>query len=171
MPHTVAALFDDEAQAEFAVHALRSARFVSARTQVRRAQPAQMPDIGATALRGLEIGYLVGTAAGAVLGVIAAGLIPRTHVFLHGGVLVPLILAIAFGLTGGLAGMLLSAWASRDQGVLYEREVKSSPYMVTVDTDPERTEYARKILISKGAIETSRLESRPERRTGRRALG
>src|SRR3989475_6699787 len=122
MPHTVAALFDDEAQAEFAVHALRSARFASAHTEVRPAEPADMPDIGATALRGLEIGYLVGTAAGAVLGVIAAGLIPRTHMFLRGGLLVPLILAIAFGLTGGLTGMLLSAWASRDRGILYRSE-------------------------------------------------
>src|SRR2546427_10570730 len=90
MPHTVAALFDDETQAEFAVHALRSARFASAHTQVRRAQPAQMPDIGATALRGLEIGDLVGTAAGAGLGGIAAGVSPRTHGFLpRGGVGAP----------------------------------------------------------------------------------
>src|SRR3989475_6042525 len=122
MPHTVAALFDDEAQAEFAVHALRSARFVSARTQVRRAQPAQMPDIGATALRGLEIGYLVGTAAGAVLGVIAAGLIPRTHVFLHGGVLVPLIPSIPVGVMGRVDGLLRRPVGSPGLGGPFGRE-------------------------------------------------
>ena len=129
-----------------------------------------MPDIGAHAVKGLEVGYLAGTAAGAVVGVIAAGLIPRSHVFVQGGLLVPFVLAIAFGLTGGLVGLLVSAWASRDRAIRYEREVKSSPYMVTVITDPERVEYARKILISKGAIETSRLESRPMRRSGRRAV-
>ena len=171
MRDTVAALFDDEAQAEFAVHALRSARFASANTHLRRAEPANMPDIGAHAVRGLEIGYLAGTAVGVVLGVIAGGLIPHSHALVAGGWFVPFILAIAFGLTGGLAGLLVSAWASRDRAIRYEREVKSSPFMVTVITDRERVEYARKILISKGAIETSRLESRPMRRSGRRAVG
>jgi hypothetical protein len=171
MPDTVAALFDDEAQAEFAVHALRSARFASASTHFRRTEPARMPDFGAHAVRGLEVGYLAGTFAGMALGIVAAGLIPHSHVFVQGGLFVPFILAIAFGVTGGLAGLLVSAWASRDHAIRFEREVKSSPYMVTVITDPERVEYARKIMMSKGAIETSRLESRPMRRSGRRVVG
>jgi hypothetical protein len=170
MPDTITALFKDEAQAASAVRALRSARFDSARTEMRGPAEAQLPDLGGNAARGVAIGSIGGTVVGAVVGVLGAGLIPGMHTFLHGGLIVPFMLAMALGATGGLTGLLLSAAASRDKTLFYEQHVQSGGYLVAVDAEPDRRETARQILVSRGAMEASTIEAPTVKRSGRRAV-
>jgi hypothetical protein len=152
MPDTIAALFKNEVQAELAVRALEAAQFESARTELRQAAENRMPDFGDYAARGIEIGCICGTLLGVILGAVTAGLLPHTHPFLQGGLFVPFILAIAFGATGGLVGLLLSMSAWHERARLHELDVLSGRYLVSVGADPERRETARRILLSKGAI-------------------
>jgi hypothetical protein len=152
MQDTIAALFKDEVEAESAVRALRSAHFDSTRTELRQAGASRMPDSGSYAARGIEIGCTGGTLLGVVLGVVAAGLLPQTHPFLPGGLFVPFMLAIAFGATGGLVGLLLSISAWHEMARLHELDVQSGRFLVSVEAEPERRDAARHILLSKGAI-------------------
>jgi hypothetical protein len=151
MQDTVAALFKDEIQAESAVIALRSAHFDSTRTEPRQAGGSGMPDSGSYAARGIEIGCTGGTLLGVVLGVVAAGLLPHTHPFLP-GLFVPFMLAMAFGATGGLVGLLLSISAWHEMARLHALDVQSGRFLVSVEAEPERRDTARRIVLSKGAI-------------------
>ncbi len=162
MRDTITALFKDEAQAESAMRALKEAKFDRASTELRRPQLAEVPDFGANAARGVAIGSIGGTVLGVILGILASGVIPGSHAYAQGGWFVPFILAMALGATGGLAGLLLSLY--------FEREVQSGRYMVSVDTDPDRLEAARQILMSRGAIEASPIDSPTVKRSGRRAV-
>jgi hypothetical protein len=170
MPDTITALFKDAAQAESAMRALKEANFDRASTELRRPQDADVPDYGADAARGVAIGSIGGTVLGAVLGILASGVIPGSHAYAQGGWFVPFILAMALGATGGLAGLLLSMSASQDRGLYFEQEVQSGRYMVSVDTDPDRLETAREILMSRGAMEASPIDSPTVKRSGRRAV-
>jgi hypothetical protein len=152
MQDTVAALFRDEVQAESAVWALRSAHFDSTRTELRQAGQNRMPDSGSYAARGIEVGCIGGTLLGVFLGVLAAGLLPHTHPFLPGGLFVPFMLAIAFGATGGLVGLLLSISAWADMARLHDLDVQSGRYLVSVEAAPELRDTARRILLLQGAI-------------------
>ena len=152
MHDTIAALFKDEVQAESALSALRSAQFNSVRAKLRQAAGSQMPDSGDLAARGIELGCVCGTLLGVLLGLVAAGLVPRAHPFLQGGLFVPFILAIAFGATGGLVGLLLSILAWAEMARLHALDVQSGRYLVSVEAEPERRDTARRILLSKGAI-------------------
>jgi hypothetical protein len=152
MPDTIAALFSDEFHAESAVRALRSAHFDSTRTELRQAGENRMPDSGRYAARGIEVGCIGGTLLGVFLGLLAAGLLPHTHPFLAGGLFVPFILAIAFGASGGLAGLLLGMSAWYEATRLHQLDVLSGRYLVSVELDPERRNTARRILLSQGAI-------------------
>jgi hypothetical protein len=169
MPEKVTALFKNEAQAESALTALQTADFDSVRSEIRRPGEARVPDFGGNAARGVGIGTSGGTVLGAIVGVLASGVIPGTHAYVQGGVIVPLMLAMALGATGGLAGLLLSASALRDRNLYYEQELQSGRYLVSVDTEPERLESARQILLSKGAMEASPIDS-PIVKSGRRAV-
>jgi hypothetical protein len=124
-----------------------------------------MPDSGSYAAKGIEMGCVCGTLLGVVLGVVAAGLLPHSHTFLQGGMFVPFILAIAFGATGGLVGLLLSMAAWHERARLHELDVQSGRYLVSVEAEPERRDTARRILLAKGAI-----TAWPARRSGRPAV-
>jgi hypothetical protein len=152
MQDTIAALFKDEVQAESAVRALNSAHFDSTRTELRQAGENRMPDSGSYAAKGIEIGCISGTLLGILIGMFAAGLLPHTHPLLAGGLFIPFILAIAFGATGGLVGLLLSISAWHEMARLHELDVQSGRYLVSVEAEPERRDTARRILLSKGAI-------------------
>lgn len=169
MQDTIAALFKDEVQAESAVRALRSAHFGSPRTELRQAGEKRMPDSGSYAARGIEAGCIGGTLLGVCLGVLAAGLLPHTHPFLPGGLFVPFMLAIAFGATGGLVGLLLSLSAWHEMARLHERDVQSGRYLVSVEAEPELRDTARRILLSQGAI-TAWPSGSATARSGRRAV-
>src|SRR4029077_20691366 len=125
MQDTIAALFKDEVQAESAIRALRSAHFDSTRTELRQAGETRMPDSGSYAAKGIEVGCIGGTLLGVLLGVAAAGVLPHTNSFLRGGLFVPFILAIAFGASGGLVGLLLSISAWHEKARLHELDVQS----------------------------------------------
>jgi len=60
--------------------------------------------------------------------------------------------------------------ASRDRALYYEQEVQSGRYLVSVDTQPERRETAREILLSKGAMEAAPIDSPTVNRGGRRVV-
>lgn len=169
MPDAVTALFKDEEQADSAVHALKSADFGPSEIEVRGPREPDLPDVGGNAARGVAFGSIGGTVLGVVMGVLAAGDIPGSHAYVQGGWFVPFMLAMALGATGGLAGLLLSAGASRDRDLYYEQEVQSGRYLVSVDTQPERRETARQILVSQGAMEASQIDASTVRR-GRRVV-
>ncbi len=154
MSDTIAALFKNQEQADSAVRALKSAEFDNAEIEIRGPREPKVPDFGGNAARGVAIGSIGGTALGGVLGLLAAGV----------------VLAIALGATGGLAGLLLSAGASRDRALFFEQEVQSGRYLVTVETQPERRETAREILLSKGAIEAAPIDSPSVKRGGKRVV-
>ena len=170
MPDTITALFKDEAQAESAMRALKEANFDRARTELRRPEDAEVPDFGGNAAQGVAIGSIGGTVLGVILGILASGVIPGSHAYAQGGWFVPFILAMALGATGGLAGLLLSVSASPERGLYFDQEVQSGRYMVSVDTDPDRLEPARQILMSSGAIEASSIDSPTVKRSGRRVV-
>jgi hypothetical protein len=170
MPDTIAALFKDEEQADSAVRALKSADFDPSEIEMRGPREPELANYGANAARGVAFGSIGGTVLGAVLGVLAAGDVPGSHAYVQGGWFVPFMLAIALGATGGLAGLLLSVGASRDRALYYEQEVQSGRYLVSVDTQPERRETAREILLSKGAMEAASIDSPTVKRGGRRVV-
>ena len=170
MPDTIAALFKDQEQADSAVSALKSANFDSSKIEMRSPREPELPDFGGNAARGVAIGCIGGTILGVVLGVIAAGIIPGSHTFVHGGLFVPFMLAMALGATGGLAGLLLSMSGSHERALFYEQEVQSGRYLVSVDTEPDRREAARQILLSKGAMEAAPIDSPTVKRGGRRVV-
>jgi hypothetical protein len=58
----------------------------------------------------------------------------------------------------------------RDRALFYEQEVQSGRYLVSVDTQPERRETARQILLSKGAMEAAPIDSPTVKRGGRRVV-
>jgi hypothetical protein len=142
MPEKVTALFKDQAQAESALTALRWADFDSVRTETGGPGEAHLPDFGGDAARGIGTGSIGGSVVGAIVGVLASGLIPGTQAFVQGGVLVPLMYALALGATGGLAGLLFSASALRERKLYHEQEHQSGPYLVSVDAEAERLESA-----------------------------
>lgn len=111
-----------------------------------------MPDSGSYAARGIEGGCIGGTLLGVLVGVLAAGLLPHTHAFLPGGLFVPFILAIAFGASGGLVGLLLGISAWHEAARLHQLDVQSGSYLVSVEADPDRRDTARRILLLQGAI-------------------
>jgi hypothetical protein len=169
IPDTIAALFKDEAHADSAVRALKSADFDSSEIAMRSPREPELPDFGGDAARAVAIGSIGGSALGIVLGVLAAGDVPGAHVYLPGGWFVPFLMAMALGATGGLAGLLLSAATSRDPGLYYAQEVQSGRYLVSVDTQPERREAAMQILLSQGAMEASPIDT-PTVKRGRRVV-
>lgn len=170
MSDTIAALFKNQEHADSAVRALKSAEFDNAEIEIRGPREPKVPDFGGNAARGVAIGSIGGTALGGVLGLLAAGVVPGSHAYVQGGWFDPFMLAIALGATGGLAGLLLSAGASRDRALFFEQEVQSGRYLVTVETQPERRETAREILLSKGAIEAAPIDSPSVRRGGKRVV-
>jgi hypothetical protein len=169
MHDTIAALFEDEVRAESALRALRSAQFDSARAELRQAAGSRMPDSGDYAAKGIEIGCVCGTVLGVLLGLAAVGLVPHAHPFLQGGLFVPFVLAIAFGASGGLVGLLLSISAWHEMARLHALDVQSGRYLVSVESGPERLDTARRILLSKGAI-TAWPTTSPAKRSGRPAV-
>ena len=170
MPDTIAAVFTNQEQADSAVRALKSAEFDNSEIEMRGPREPELPDLGGNAARGVAIGSICGTALGGVLGLLAAGVVPGSHAYVQGGWVVPFVLATALGATGGLAGLLLSVGASRDRALFFDREVQSGRYLVSVDTQPERRETAREILLSKGAIEAPPIDSPRVKRGGKRVV-
>jgi hypothetical protein len=149
---TVLALFKDKRDAEAAVRALKSARFDSARLGVVPPGRSRVPLFGRIAVTGIAAGTIGCAIAGLILGLVLAW-------WLHGGWLVPVMFALTGAATGALAGMLISQSVSRQDTLYYEEEVEAGRTLVTVMSEAERAEDARRILLQEGAFEASPIDA------------
>jgi hypothetical protein len=153
---TVLALFKDQADAEAAVRALRSARFDSAQLGNLHAEHAQVPKYGENAVVGILGGAIGCGLTGALLGVAMTALDPQAF---PGGWFVPFMIGLAGAATGAVAGMLLSMSMSRQHAMYYEDAVAAGRTLVSVHAEPDRIEQARRILLDEGAFEAAPIDS------------
>jgi hypothetical protein len=149
---TVLALFKDKRDAEAAVRALKSARFDSARLGIVPPGRAHVPRFGMNAVTGIAAGIIACGIAGLLLGLVLAW-------WLHGGWLVPVMFTVTGAATGALAGMLISQSVSSQDALYYEEEVEAGRTLVTVMSDAERAEDARRILLQEGAFEAAPIDA------------
>lgn len=158
MPDTVVGLFRTRTEADRALGKLKESGFGP--DQVRVSTPAYRR-------RGryftkVLVGIAVGTLLGALAGALATGLLPGIRPLVAGDPLgMFLIAAAAGGVTGFIAGMLLSMAASGDQALFYEQEVESGRILISV-SGPD-LQRARDVMRGMGAMEASPVESPMER--------
>ena len=156
---TLVALFKEKRDAEAAVRALTSAQFDSARLGVVGPGKAHVQAFGKMALAGVGAGTVVCGILGVGLGMAMAGLLPGTHAWLLGGWFVPLMFGLTAAAAGALAGMLISQSVSRQDALYYEEEVEAGRTLVTVMSEADRAETARRILLQEGAFEASPIDA------------
>lgn len=145
---SILALFKDREDAESAVRALKSARFDSARLGVVPPGETHTPPFGKIA----AIGVLAGTVGCAIVGVLIGAVV--AHV-LHQGWFVPFMFGITGAATGTVAGLLVSQTGGSQGALYYEEEVEAGRTLVTVTSELERAEEARRILLAEGAFEAA----------------
>jgi hypothetical protein len=156
---TVLALFKDQGEAEAAVEALRSAHFESARLGVVHAGDANVPRYGQNALVGVVGGTIGCGLVGVMIGIVAAGLAPGLVAWLPGGWFVPFIVGLGGAATGAVAGLLMSQSVSRQHTLYYEDEVAAGRTLVSVYSEPDKVEEARRILLEEGAFEAAPIDA------------
>jgi hypothetical protein len=159
MTTTVLALFKTSGEAQAAVRALRSAHFDSARMGIVHAGDARVPRFGQNAFFGVAGGALGCALAGMIVGILAAGVIPGLGPWLTGGWFAVLMLAVAGGATGAVAGLLVSQSISRQGSLYYEEEVAAGRTLVSVNVEPQRAEEARRILVAEGGFDAAPIDS------------
>lgn len=145
---TVLALFRDKRDAEAAIRALKSAHFDSARLGVLPPGEANVPAFGKAALIGIGAGIVLCGTLGVLLGL-----------GFGGGWFVPLMFGITGAATGALAGMLVSQSFARQGTLYYEEEVESGRTLVSVLSEDDRAEDARRILLQEGAFEADPVDT------------
>ena len=156
---TVLALFKDQRDAEAAVRALRSARFDSAQVGIARRGDARVPKYGYNVLLGTLGGAVLCGVIGALAGFALTGLAPGMHAVLPGRWFVVFMLALTGATTGAVAGFLISMSASRQHQIYYEDEVAAGRTLVSVTSEPDRVDLARRILLDEGAFEAAPIET------------
>jgi hypothetical protein len=156
---TVLALFKDQGEAEAAVEALRSAHFESARLGVVHAGDARVPRYGQNALVGVVGGTIGCGLVGVMIGIVAAGLAPGLVAWLPGGWFVPFMVGLGGAATGAVAGLLMSQSVSRQHTLYYEDEVAAGRTLVSVYSEPDKVEEARRILLEEGAFEAAPIDA------------
>jgi len=156
---TVLALFKDKRDAEAAVRALKSAHFDSARLGVVEPRNAHVQAFGQMAVAGVGAGTIVCGVVGVALGTAVAGVLPGTHAWLPGGWFVLFMFGLTGAATGALAGMLISQSVSRQDALYYEEEVEAGRTLVTVMSEADRADAARRILLQEGAFEAAPIDA------------
>lgn len=159
MTTTVLALFKDQRDAEAAVRALRAARFDSAQVGIARPGDARVPRYGYNALLGTVGGAILCGLTGALAGFALSGLAPGIHAVLPGRWFVVFMLGITGAATGAVAGFLVSMSVSRQHEMYYDDEVAAGRTLVSVHSEPDRVEVARRILLDEGAFEAAPIET------------
>ena len=168
---TVIGVFDQQENAQFAVHCLKDARFKLKNMSVVMKDPQQKQtfaentnvNIGNAAVTGLTTGAVVGGLAGLLIGVGAIA-IPGI-----GAVLIAGPLASAFGLTGaaaatasgavtgavagGLLGTLMGLGLPKEKAKKYEERIQSGAILLAIPTVDEREEEAKEILADHEATD------------------
>lgn len=165
MTTTVLALFKDQRDAEAAVRALRSARFDSAQVGITRPGNVRVPKYGWSALVGTLGGAVICGLVGALAGFALSGLAPGIHAVLPGRWFVVFMLGMTGLATGSAAGFLVSMSGARQHEMYYEDEVAAGRTLVSVHSEPDRVEVARRILLDEGAFEAAPIEA-PLRKAG-----
>jgi len=153
---TVLALFKDQRDAEAAVRALRSAAFDSAQLGLAHAGETHVPKFGYNALIGVVGGAIGCGVVGVLVGFAAAGMLSTV---VPGGWFVPLMIGLGGAATGAVAGLLISMSMSRQHALYYEDEVAAGRTLVSVYSDPDKIEIARRILLEEGAFEAAPIDS------------
>jgi len=155
-PHEVVGLFEGREQAERAIAALSDAGFTEDQigflTPGEDTEPAYFKRMG----RSLAGGTAAGAAAGAILGGLATVAVPGAGLAVAGGTLLAVAMGgMTGGATGMVAGLLIGAAASPQEGVFYSQEVQRGRSLVTVSASPDQQAEARRILLELGAIEAA----------------
>ena len=158
MTTTVLALFTEPKEAEQAVRALRSAHFDSVRVGIVRPGEARPPRFGRSAMVGIVIGTIGCGVLGGILGLFAAGMVPGIGAWLPGGWFAVMMLGLAAASTGAVAGLLMSQSAASQDALYYEDEVAAGRTLVSVSSDPELADVARRILLDEGAFEAAPID-------------
>lgn len=149
---SIVALFKDRGDAESAVRSLKSARFESARVGVVPPGEAHTPPFGKIA----AIGVLGGALGCAVVGVVIGAVVAH---YIHQGWFVPFMFGVTGAATGLVAGLLVSQSAGSQGTLYYEEEVEAGRTLVTVTSELERAEEARRILLQEGAFEAAPMDA------------
>ena len=173
----VTAIFDDHAQAERAVSALRRISVPDAHLSViaRRAHDVEVEGKhGDSAGARVGKGALAGAGIGAIFG-LAAALIPGVGPFITAGALASTLGAtggaaaagaIVGGTSGAIAGALSRAGYSHEEAAYYGPAVERGSVLVAVDTDAVNEASVRSVLNEYGGRTYSR-ESTVEREAAR----
>jgi len=156
---TVLALFRERYEAEAAIAALRSAHFDSAQLGIAKPGEAYVPRHGRAALAGVLGGAIGCGLVGALIGVVAGGLVPMVPAWLPGGWFVPLIVGMAGAGTGAVAGLLISQSMVERGAYYYDDEVRAGRTLVMVHAEPAEVERARAILLEEGAFDAAPIDA------------
>lgn len=159
MTTTVLALFKDQRDAEAAVRALRAARFDSAQVGIARPGDARVPRYGYSALVGTLGGAVICGLIGAIAGFALSGLAPGIHAVLPGRWFVVFMLGLTGATTGAVAGFLVGMSGLRQHELYYDDEVAAGRTLVSVHSEPDRVEMARRIVLDEGAFEAAPIET------------
>lgn len=139
--------------------ALKSAHFDSARLDVVRPGISRLPRYGQNAFLGITVGAIGCGAVGFVIGLFNAGLVPGFVGWVPGGWFVPFMIALGSACTGAVAGLLMSQSASRQGSLHFDDEVSAGRTLVSVDSETEQIDAARRILLEQGAFEAAPIDS------------
>jgi len=155
-PRMVAGVFDDRADAEQALRALKDAEFPPDQISVVMLQTPR-PEVEEH--HKLHVDETTGILAGGALGGLAGWLIGATAVAVPGlgallaaGALVGAVGGAGIGAaTGGLIGHLVDAGLSHEEAGYYHERIRHGAALVTVRADAGRADEAHAIMRRLGA--------------------
>jgi hypothetical protein len=152
----VVGIFDDRADAEQALHALKDAGYEGNQVGVAA---LQMPESHShDAPEHLRIDETTGLLAGGILGGLAGWLIGAATVAIPGlgalfaaGAFVGAVGGAGLGASaGGLIGLLIDRGLSRDEAHYYHERVQHGAVLVTVHADPGQAHAVQTLLQEQG---------------------
>ena len=175
----ITAIFDDQAQAERAIAALRRISVPDTHLSVVARRQDTVDVVvegkqGDTAGKRVGKGALAGAGIGAIFG-LAAALIPGVGPFITAGALAPVLGAtggaaaagaIVGGTSGAIAGALAKAGYSKDEANFYGPAVERGGVLVAADTHNVPEAEVKSVLAQYGGRSYSR-QSGVERDVGR----
>jgi hypothetical protein len=159
-PTTALGIFDEQAEAALAIHALKEAGFfdreigVASREWSQHLQGVRV-DQQHVAEHGAVTGTLVGGGIGSVVGLVGAILVPGTIPILAGHALLSVLGGgLAGAAAGAFAGPFIALGFSEQESRRHAKHVEQGKTIVLVYA-PDRTDEARRIMVHHGAYDDS----------------